>query len=186
MSPLTLPLQDEIEARSGYTASLNQLPDGLFFNVLRAGNQLVSWAESPVDNQTSNLAECYMGLRFYFDGGKVYNRVHSGSFEGQCYAAGLRFQEGPQWITHTYQEVTGQQPPQPMVDATNIIEKRTARDKKRKQSTQYKERQKRAKQQNGSPSQVIMDHMLLNQTFLMKNFRDCALNTKEPLSVVTV
>ena len=45
MSPLTLPLQDEIEARSGYTASLNQLPDGLFFSVLGAGNQLVSWAE---------------------------------------------------------------------------------------------------------------------------------------------
>ena len=96
MSPLTLPLQDEIEARSGCTASLNQLPDGLFFSVLRAADWLVSLAEQLVDNQTSNLAECYMGMRSYFDGGKVYNRVQSGSFEGQCYAAGLRFQEGPQ------------------------------------------------------------------------------------------
>ena len=152
MSPLTLPLQEEIEARSGYTASLDQLPDGLFFSVLRAGDRLVSLAEQLVDNQTSNLAECYMGLRTYFDGGKVYNRVQSGSFEGRCYAAGLRFQEGPHWITHTYQEVTGQQPPQPLVDVTNNYEKRTATDKKRKQSTQYKERRKRAKQQNSSNS----------------------------------
>ena len=100
MSPLTLPLQDEIEARSGYTASLNQLPDGLFFSLLCAGDRLVSLAEQLMDNQTNNLAECYMGMRLYFDGGKVYNRVQSGSFEGRCYAAGLRFQEGPQWITH--------------------------------------------------------------------------------------
>lgn len=93
-----------------------------------------------------------MGMRSYFDGGKVYNHVQSGSFEGRCYAEGLRFQEGPQWITHTYQEVTGQQSPQPLVDVTNNIEKRTAKDKKRKQSTQYKERRKRAKKQNSSNS----------------------------------
>ena len=53
MSPFTLLLQDEIEARSGYTASLNQLPDGLFFSVLRAGDRLVSLGEQLVDNQTS-------------------------------------------------------------------------------------------------------------------------------------
>lgn len=109
-------------------------------------------AEQLVDNQTNNLAECYMGMRSYFDGGKVYNRVQSGSFEGRCYAAGLRFQEGLQWITHTYQEVTGQQPPQPLVDVTNNIEKRTTTDKKWKQSTQCKQRWKRAKQQNSSNS----------------------------------
>ena len=31
MAPSALPLQEENEARSGYTASLNILPDGLFF-----------------------------------------------------------------------------------------------------------------------------------------------------------
>ena len=139
MSPLTLPLQEEKEARSWYTASLDQLPDGFFFSVLCADDWLVSLAEQLVDNQTSNLGECYMGLRSYFHGGKVYNHVQSGSFESRCYAAGLRFQESPQWITHTCQEVTGQQPPQPLVDVINNTEKRTARDKKWKQSTQYKD-----------------------------------------------
>ena len=95
MSPQTLPLQEETEARSGYIASLNQLPDGLFFSVLHAGDRLVSLAEQLVDNQTNNLAELYMGLRCYFDGGKVHKCVQSGSFAGRCYAAGLRYQEGP-------------------------------------------------------------------------------------------
>ena len=65
MSPLTLPLQEEREARSWYTASLDQLPDDLFFSVLRADDWLVSLAEQLVDNQTSNLAERYMGLRSF-------------------------------------------------------------------------------------------------------------------------
>lgn len=111
-------LHDEAEARSGYTASLDQLPEGLFFSVLRASDRIVSLAEQLVDNQTSNLAECYMGLRSSFDGGKVYNREQSGSFEGRCYAAGLRFQEGSQWITHTYEEVSGEHPPQPILPIT--------------------------------------------------------------------
>ena len=95
MSPQTLPPQEETEARSGYIASLNQLPDGLFFSVLHAGDQLVSLAEQLVDNQTNNLAEFYMRLRCYFDGGNVHKCVQSGSFAGRCYAAGLRYQEGP-------------------------------------------------------------------------------------------
>jgi len=122
------------------------------FSVLRASDRIVSLAEQLVENQTSNLAECYMGLRSYFDGGKVYNRVQSGSFQGRCYAAGLRFQEEPQWITHTYEEVTGQQPPHPLADVTNKIEKRTRKERKRKQSAEYKERRKQAKHQRNSDS----------------------------------
>ena len=82
LSLANLPLHEEAEARSGYTASLDQLPEGLLFSVLRASDRIVSLAEQLVENQTSNLAECYMGLRSYFDGGKVYNRVQSGSFQG--------------------------------------------------------------------------------------------------------
>jgi len=152
LSPADLPLHEEAEARSGYTASLDQLPEGLLFSVLRASDRIVSLAEQLVENQTSNLAECYMGLRSYFDGGKVYNRVQSGSFQGRCYAAGLRFQEGPQWITHAYEEVTGQQPPHPLADVTNKIEKRTRKERKRKQSAEYKERRKQAKHQRNSDS----------------------------------
>ena len=97
LSPFSLSLDEEYEARSGYVASLDQLPEGLLFKVLRAGDRLVSLAKELIDNQTSNLAESYMGIRTHFDGGKVFNRVQSGSFESRCYAAGLKFQEGPQW-----------------------------------------------------------------------------------------
>ena len=53
LSPSSLSSQEETEARSGYTASLDGLPDGLFFKVLRAGDRYRELA----DNQTSNLAE---------------------------------------------------------------------------------------------------------------------------------
>ena len=145
MSPSSLSSQEENEARSGYTVSLDQLPDGLLFKVLRAGDRLVSLAKQLIDNQTSNLAESYMGIRTHFDGGKVFNRVQSGSFESRCYAAGLKFQEGPQWITHAYQESTGQSPPQVLADVTNKIEHRSGTEKKRKNTNEYKDRRKRAK-----------------------------------------
>ena len=152
LSPATLPLHEEAEARSGYTASLDQLPEGLLFSVLCASDRTVSLAEQLVDNQTSNLAECYMGLRSYFDCGKVYIRVQSGSFEGRCYADGLRYQAGLQWITHAFEEVTGQPPPQPLADVTNKLEKRTRKERKHKQSTEYKQRRKKAKHQRNSDS----------------------------------
>lgn len=100
MSPSSLSAQEEAEARSGYTASLDGLLEGLFFKVLRAGDRLVSLAKELVDNQTSNLA---VGLRTYFDGGKVFNRVQSGSFESRCYAAGLKFLTGLLMLTRNLQ-----------------------------------------------------------------------------------
>ena len=102
-----------------------------FSRWLRAGDRLVSLAKQLIDNQISNLAESYMGIRTHFDGGKVFNRVKSGSFESRCYAAGLKFQEGPQWITHAYQESTGQSPPQVLADVTNKIEHRSGTEKKK-------------------------------------------------------
>ena len=145
MAPSALPLQEENEARSGYTASLNILPDGLFFKILRAGDRLVSLSEQLIDNETSNLAELYMGIRTYFDGGKVYNRVQSGSFESRCYSAGLRFQQGPEWLPNAYQHCTNTRPTQPLLDMTNNHFNRQQKDNKRKQTTEYKEKRKRAK-----------------------------------------
>ena len=49
--------REEDKARLGYTASLDQLPPGLFFKVLHAGDQLVSLTGQLINNQTSNLAE---------------------------------------------------------------------------------------------------------------------------------
>ena len=145
MSPSALSPLEEDEARSGYTASLDQLPPGLFFQVLHAGDRLVSLTGQLIDNQTSNLAESYMGIRTYFDGGKIFNRVQSGSFESRCYAAGLKYQKGSHWITCAYQESTGQSPPSALVDVTNKVARRSAKEKKRKSTTEYKNRRKRAK-----------------------------------------
>ena len=145
MSPSALsPLEEDV-ARSGYTASLDQLPPGLFFQVLHAGDRLVSLTGQLIDNQTSNLAESYMGIRTYFDGGKIFNRVQSGSFESRCYAAGLKYQKGSHWITCAYQESTGQSSPSALVDVTNKVTRRSAKEKKRKSTTEYKNRRKRAK-----------------------------------------
>ena len=61
-------------------------------------------------NETSNLAECYMSVRTIFNGGKHYNRVQSGSFEGRCYAAGMRVQAGPTWQLETIEHILGDTP----------------------------------------------------------------------------
>ncbi len=98
----------EEASRNGYSASLSSLPDGLFRKVLSCGDRLVTLAPQLISNLTSNLAECYMGLRTTCDGGKQYNRVQGGSFEHRCYTAGLQAQHGPQWGVKFWEETTGQ------------------------------------------------------------------------------
>lgn len=139
LSPSSLSLFDD------YTASTDSLPDVLLFKVLRAGDHLVSLTKQMIENQTSNLAELYMGIRTYFDGGKIYNRVQSGSFETRCYAAGLRYQEGPEWIANTLEKITNQPPPHPLQDMTNKTVRQSANDSKRKQHVDYKDKRKRYK-----------------------------------------
>ena len=138
LSPESLLTQDEDEACHGFIASLDQLPEGLLHKVLRAGDRLVSLASQLIDNQTSNLAEAYMGLKTYFDGGKIYNRIQSGSFQSRCFAAGLKFQKGPQWINHVYVEYSGHAPLQPLLDIANTIKDRQERENKRKNTAKYK------------------------------------------------
>ena len=98
--------EDEKEARSRYSRPLSQLPDGLFRQVMACGDRLVMLAPQLIKNLTSNLAECYMGLRTICDGGKQYNRIQSGSFEHRCYTAGLMAQHGPQWNIKFWEKVT--------------------------------------------------------------------------------
>ena len=138
LSPESLLTQDEDEARHGFIASLDQLPEGLLHKVLRAGDRLVSLASQLTDNQTSNLAEAYMGLRTYFDGGKIYNSIQSGSFQSRCFAAGLKFQKGPQWINHVYVEYSGHAPLQPLLDIANTIKDQQEKENKRKNTAKYK------------------------------------------------
>ena len=67
--------EDELAARSGFRRSLEHLPDGLYRKVLACGDRLVVLAPQLISNTTSNLAECYMGLRSICDGGKQFNLV---------------------------------------------------------------------------------------------------------------
>ena len=71
---------------------------------------MVILAEHLIDNETSNLAECYMSICTCCDGGKQINRIQSGSFEHRCYAAGLRVQNGSQWLGQTLSKITKEKP----------------------------------------------------------------------------
>ena len=82
------------------------MKEGLYAKVLECGDRLVMMAEQLIDNETSNLAECYMSIRTCFDGGKQYNRIQSGAFEHRCYAAGLRVQHGPEWQLKVWENTT--------------------------------------------------------------------------------
>ncbi len=75
----TISSNDEALARNGHKGSLDDLPEGLYVKMLQYGDRLVMMAEQLIDNETSNLAECYMSIRSCFNGGKQYNRVQSGS-----------------------------------------------------------------------------------------------------------
>ena len=118
--------EEEATARTGHSASLSSLPDGLFRKVLACGDRLVMLAPQLIDNLTSNLAEYYMGLRTICDGGKQYNRIQAGSFKHRCYTAGLQAQNGPEWKVKFWEETTGQPPCQvklympPMMCSNNI------------------------------------------------------------------
>ena len=109
--------EEEVDAQSGYSQSLSNLPDGLFRKVMACRYRLVVLAPQLIQNLTSNLAECYMGLRTICDGGKQYNRIQKGTFEHRCYAAGLRAQNGPQWGIKVLEAVTGD----PVNEVRNLL-----------------------------------------------------------------
>ena len=85
--------------------TLHSLPDGLLEKVKACGDRLVMLSAQLITNETSNLAKCYMSIRRIFDGGKEYNKMQSGSFEGRCYAAGMRVQAGPTWQLETEEHI---------------------------------------------------------------------------------
>ena len=130
----------EDEARGGdSTVNASDIPDELFFMIQRAGDKLVSSAPALITNSTSNLAECFMGIRCKFDGGKVYNRNQRGSFHHRCYGAGLRFQFGPDWASQVWEQVTGEKPREVMRQYYENRTQHHMKDIKRKGTKAYKE-----------------------------------------------
>ena len=105
------PSAEEVtDARGGQESQLSSLPEGLFAKVMACGDRLVMLAPKLITNQISDLAEYYMSIRCYFDGGKQYNRIQRGSFEARCYAAGLRVQSGTKWVAELWEKSTGEKP----------------------------------------------------------------------------
>ena len=72
----------------------------------RAGDRLINKASQLIDDQTTNLSECYMSICSKMDGGKQINRIESGSFQHRCMGAGLHLTLGPSWIAETCMAVT--------------------------------------------------------------------------------
>ena len=118
---------------------LTDVDDELMFRIKRAGDPLVTKAASLIENRTSNLAECFMSLRTKMDGGKVVNRVQSGSFQHRCTATGLRVQLGPSWGVSTWEKVTGLEPGSILVQTASVTEREHLRDTARKRTRQYSE-----------------------------------------------
>lgn len=105
----------------------------------------MSTAPALISNATSNLAECFMGIRCKFDGGKVYYRIQRGSFQHRCYGAGLRFQLGPNWAPKVWPQITGEEPGEVMTQYYDTQAQQHHKDMKRKDTHAYKKQQKRAR-----------------------------------------
>ena len=60
---------------------LSKFPPNFFYDVEAAGDRLVSKAAQLMQNKIINITENCMSIRCKMDGGKFYNRIHSGSFQ---------------------------------------------------------------------------------------------------------
>ena len=136
---------DEHDACRGGSTVLSNLPVGLLEKVKACGDRLVMLSRQVIDNKTSNLAECYMSIRSVFDGGKQFNRIQSGAFEGRCYAAGLRVQVGPTWQLQTLEHATGVSSGKVLEAAVKRKVTQLEKDRNRKATDQYKVQRKSSK-----------------------------------------
>jgi hypothetical protein len=98
------------ESRQG----THQAPDPTNSELIRAVsillNRLAEKANRLIGNHTTNLAECWMAIRTKFDGGKMYNRCHRGSWQARCYGGALRQNLGPHWSPTVWSKVTNTEP----------------------------------------------------------------------------
>ena len=101
----------------------------LFHDIQRALSRLVSEAEQPIDNATTNVAESWMHIRM---NGKVINPSQSGSWQHRCMGAGsLQQNLGKQWEPATWKEMTALIPNKEFTDCAKRASDCLANDKKR-------------------------------------------------------
>lgn len=108
-------------------------------------SRLVAKAKQLLDNETTNLAECWMHIRCKFDGGKVINRSQSGSWEYRCMGAGLQQNLGKEWGPKVWSSMTGSSPNQHFTDVAECFAEKADRDRKRKATKEAKEQRRQSK-----------------------------------------
>ena len=86
-----------------------------------------------------------MNIRCKFDGGKVINRSQSGSWDFRCMGAGLQQNLGHEWGPGAFSEMTDSAINPVYQNASRVLAKKTAKDRKRKATTKAKERRRKSK-----------------------------------------
>ena len=72
------------------------------YMIFELDRALISKASQLIDDQTTNISECYMSVRSKMDGGKQINRIQSGAFQHRCMVASLHLTLGPGWIVGSH------------------------------------------------------------------------------------
>ena len=129
--------------------SIDDLPVNMLFELDRAGDRLINKASQLIDDETTNISECYMSVRSKMDGGKQINRIQSGAFQHRCMAAGLRLTLGPGWITETWKSLFGSCS-NVMSTFSNTRKRKHEKDVKRKLTQTYKKARIEAKYHLGA------------------------------------
>ncbi|XP_054259250.1 uncharacterized protein LOC128983994 [Macrosteles quadrilineatus] len=99
-----------VRKESGEENVIMQL-DHDFLNKLRTviGN-VASKCQSLVFNETTNLAERYMGYVAKFTGGKRLNLTTGGSYQRRCMGAALAHSSGPSWHLSPWRKFSSRSP----------------------------------------------------------------------------
>ena len=107
--------EEEEEVRRGSPAVVgdhDDIFDKMMSDILMILSRYAGKAPRLLENQTSNLAECYMSIRTNLDGGKQIFRSGHGSFNHRSVGAGLRMNIGPMWPAVVWRKTFNTQPNQ--------------------------------------------------------------------------
>ena len=141
----------EKEARRGGHTPTDITPK-MLHDVQVALSRLVAKVYQLIDNQTTNLAECWMHICSKYDGGKVINRSQSGSWEHRCMGAGLQQNMGKDWGPRAWSKMTLSNPNCIFTDTAQRSAKRLNSDKKRKAIDIAKENRRQSKYSRNNES----------------------------------
>ena len=72
-------LAEKEEARKGGQYLIDKLSHGLFPEIMKCGNRIISISRQLIQNCTTNSAETFMGINAKFHGGKQVNHIQKGS-----------------------------------------------------------------------------------------------------------